>query len=108
MNANTSIYEKIIVKEVTFETGDNIVKAKCDLVIGNVKHATEMLITHTDLNRIIAKLSATGFEFKLKQNKPLQFADGTEIIDYSFENVFGAEAILENFYFTNNIQQIRA
>jgi hypothetical protein len=108
MNNSISIYEKLIIKEVTYETGDNTVTAVCEIITGFSKYQADIIITHTDLNRIIAKLTAEGFEFQIKQNSPLLFDDGTEIIDYTFKNVFGKDAILENFHFTQNIQQIRA
>ena len=103
-----SFYEKLIIKEVTYEMGDSRVSAKCDLIVQGNTIETEMLISQTDLNRIIAKISASGFEFKIKQVNSLQFEDGTSIIDYSFENVFGEAIVLENFQFSQAVKQIRA
>lgn len=103
-----SIYEKLIIKEVTYETGDNIVSAKCDLITHGERIETEMLISHTDLNRIISKIMAAGYDFEVKQVNTLEFEDGTAIIDYTFENVFGEAIVLENFQFSQSVQQIRA
>jgi hypothetical protein len=103
-----SIYEKLIIKEVTYETGDRIVKAKCDIVVQGEVIETEMLISHTDLNRIIAKITASGCDFEVTKMNQLEFADGTSIVDYSFENVFGESIVLENFQFSQAVKQIRA
>lgn len=103
-----SIYEKLIIKEVTYEMGDQIVNAKCDLVVQGEIIPTEMLISHTDLNRIIAKIIASGYEFEVTKMNELAFADGTSIVDYSFENVFGEAIVLENFQFSQAVKQIRA
>jgi hypothetical protein len=103
-----SIYEKLIIKEVTYESGDHTVHAKCILQTLNGPIETALVISQTDLNRIIAKIMASGFEFEVKQVNSFVFDDGTEVIDYSFENVFGEEIVLENFQFQQTVRQIRA
>ncbi len=108
MDTIISIYEKIEIKEITFETGDNTVHAKCDILANGQRISTEMLISHTDLNRIIAKISADGYDFQIDQMNLLEFEDGTQIFDYSFENVFGEAIVLENFQFSQAVKQIRA
>ncbi len=108
MDQIISLYEKLVIKEVTYESGDPIVRATCDLIVKGKTIETEMLISHTDLNRIIAKIVANGFEFEVKQVNRLLFNDGTSIIDYSFKNVFGEKIVLENFEFAQAVKQIRA
>jgi len=103
-----SFYEKLIIKEVTYETGDRIVNAKCDLIVQGETIQTEMLMSHTDLNRIIAKIIAKGYDFQVTKVNELAFEDGTAVIDYSFENVFGEAIVLENFQFSHEVKQIRA
>jgi hypothetical protein len=88
--------------------GDNIVNAKCDLLVQGRTIETEMLISHTDLNRIIAKITANGYDFEVNQINTLEFEDGTSIIDYSFQNVFGEAIVLENFQFSQMVREIRA
>jgi len=108
MDTIISIYEKIEIKEITFESYDNTVNAKCDIISNGERISTEILISHTDLNRIIAKITAKGYDFQIEKMSSLQFEDGTEIYDYSFENVFGEAIVLENFHFSQAIKQIRA
>ncbi|WP_070138092.1 hypothetical protein [Crocinitomix algicola] len=103
-----SIYEQLIVKQVTYESGDSVVKAFCDVIVKGRKFATEMMISQSDLNRIIAKITALGIEFQVNQVNHIPMEDGSEIIDYSFENVFGEGIVLEDFYFNQKVQELRA
>lgn len=108
METILSIYDKILIKEVTYELGDDRVSALCQIEVNGRKFDTELLISHTDLNRIISKIIAEGYEFDVEQKNSLHFDDGTEIIDYKFENVFGEAVAVQNFHFTQDHKQIRA
>ena len=103
-----SIYKQLKVKEVTYEKGDHFITALCDITLGDVTSETTIQMTHTDLNRIIAKIAALGYEFKVEKMNCLDFGNGTEIIDYKFENVFGELVTLEEFRFNEQIKKIRA
>lgn len=108
MNKIFSIYEQIIIKEVVYELGDNYVTAQCDVTINRKNFSTTMMISHTDLNRIISKISAMGYEFKTENVCKMKIDEYTEILEYRFENVFGENIVLENFEFTNTVKEIRA
>jgi hypothetical protein len=108
METTISIYEKLIIKEVTYEMGDQTVKANCEVILKGQVIKTELIISHTDLNRIIAKVFASGLDFQVKETNSFHFSNGTAIIDYSFVNVFGEGMALENFQFSQEIKQIRA
>ena len=108
MNTIFSIYDKIKVKEVSYETGDNFVTAHCEIIMKDEVVETQLIISHSDLNRIIAKIVALGYEFNIDKVSRLDFQDGTEIIDYKFENVFGQNIVLEDFQFNQAIKRIRA
>ncbi len=103
-----SIYKKLIITEVTYETGDDVVTASCQLVLPTETIETKLIITHTDLNRIISKIAAMGFEFKTEMISSFSFEDGTEFMEYKFENVFGEQIALENFQFSQKLMEIRA
>ena len=108
MDSIVSIYNKLTIKEVTYEVGDNFVTATCELSFEGKTVLSQILMSHTDLNRVIAKISSLGYEFKIENINHLSFEDGTEIIDYKFENIFGETIALENFQFNQTIKQIRA
>jgi len=108
MNTTFSIYKQLKVKEVTYEKGDRNIMAICDITFGDTTIETKIQMTHTDLNRIIAKISALGYQFKIENVNCMDFGNGTEIVDYKFENVFGELVTLEEFSFNQQIKQIRA
>lgn len=103
-----SIYKQIQVKEVSYESGDQTVTAKCLIQNGQDTMETEMQFSHSDLNRMISKIMAMGYDFKIEQVNHLDFGDGTEVIDYAFENVFGEAVTLEEFEFNHEVRKIRA
>lgn len=103
-----SIYKQLKVKEVTYEKGDHFIIALCEMHSGNYTSEVKIQMTHTDLNRIIAKIAALGYEFKIEKVNRIALDNGTEIFDYKFENVFGELVTLEEFSFNNQIKQIRA
>ncbi len=103
-----SIYKQLKVNEVSYETGDDFVTAHCEIKMDGKLIPTKIQMSHSDLNRIISKIIALGHEFKIEHVNHLDFGNGTEIIDYKFENVFGEDICLDNFQFTQAIRQIRA
>lgn len=95
-------------KEVTYEMGDNFVTATCEVSTGTSTTETKIMMSHTDLNRIISKIAAMGYEFSIEHVNHFDFGDGTKIVDYKFENVFGELVTLEEFSFNQQIKKIRA
>ena len=103
-----SIFNQIKVKEVTYEVGDSKVVATCEISMGEQVTESKIIMSHTDLNRIIARIAAMGYEFKVDNVNHFDFGDGTEVVDYKFENVFGQDITLTDFQFNRSIKQIRA
>lgn len=108
MNTIFSIYKQLKVKEVSYEIGDQYITAVCEMQQGDQVFETKIMMTHTDLNRILSKIAAMGYEFKIEHVNRLDFGNGTEIVDYRFENVFGEIVTLEEFKFNQQVIQIRA
>jgi len=103
-----SMYDKLILHKITYETSSACVTAECELVSQNKKTLTSFLISHTDLNRILSKIISEGYEFDAELLNTVQFEDGTEIVDYQFDQIFGEPIILEDFDFTHTVTEIRA
>jgi len=104
-----SIYQRLIIHQISYETGDRSVMANCEIQPrnGETVRAT-LLISHTDLNRIFAKLTSSGQEFG-EGHTDIQIPDDdTRIIDFQFENVYGQGIVLENFQFVKQVREIRA
>ncbi|MBN4072785.1 hypothetical protein JYT74_01965 [Crocinitomix catalasitica] len=108
MSKIISLYEKLIVKEIIYEVGDLGVLASCEVVIQDKKINTQFIISHTDLNRIISRIVATGHGLEVRNHDSFYMEDGTELISYSFDNLFGEQMVLENFQFVDQVKEIRA
>jgi hypothetical protein len=103
-----SMYDQLIIHKITYETSQSIVTAECELICRNERIITTFLISHTDLNRILAKLISKGYNLDSSLLQALQFEDGTEIIDYAFDQFPEGPVVLEEFEFTDFVTEIRA
>lgn len=102
-----SIYKNIIIKEISYEKGDDLVQLKCILVFKSHLIHTTLLISQSDFNRILSKITLNGFEIDSDSIINFTLGDGTEIVEYNFEN--SDEAVsLQNFNFNNQVKQISA
>ena len=102
-----SIYKNIIIKEVSYEKGDNIVHLKCILIFANKSMVTTLIISQSDFNRMLSKIALNGFEMNSDLLTSFTLGDGTEIVEYNFEkneNVIS----LQNFNFNHQVKQISA
>ena len=103
-----SMYDKLILHKISYETSNSAVTAFCELVSQKQKTQTSFLISHTDLNRILSKIISHGYDFNSSQISTIQFDDGTELIDYEFSDLFGEPIQLDDFQFTHQVIEIRA
>jgi len=102
-----SIYKNIIIKEISYEKGDDIVELKCLLIFKSKTIDTTLIITQSDLNRILSKISINGFELQSSEITCYTLEDGTEFVEYNFENS-SKDVLLQNFNFNNQVKQISA
>ena len=103
-----SIYDKLRINKITYEMGDSLVLAECQIRLSDGATVdTTIKMSHTDLNRILSKLSASGVEVRMEQRQ-YTMTDGTSVIQYAFENVYGQPAVVEDFEFRNEVTEIRA
>jgi hypothetical protein len=102
-----SIYKNIIIKEISYEKGDDLVQLKCILIFKSHSVGTTLLISQSDFNRILSKITLNGFEIKSDLIINFTLSDGTEIVEYNFEN--SDESVsLQNFNFNYQVKQISA
>ena len=102
-----SIYKNIIIKEVSYEKGDSHVYLKCVLVFKSHEQASTLIISQTDFNRLLSKLTVNGFEIDSDLITNFILGDGTEIVEYNFENNENTVSI-QHFNFNNDVKQISA
>ena len=102
-----SIYKNIIIREISYEKGDELVRLKCILIFKSHSVDTTLLISQSDFNRILSKITLNGFEIKSDSIINFTLGDGTEIVEYNFEN--SEESVtLQNFNFNYLVKQISA
>ena len=102
-----SIYQNIVIKEISYEKGDKTVYLKCNLIFSNKTVSTTLLITQSDFNRLLSKLILNGYKVDSDLITSFWLGDGTEIVEYNFENTNEA-VVLSDFNFNNNVKQICA
>ena len=104
-----SISEQFIIQSITYESGDKLVKACGEMRSpdGEVSPLT-MLISHTDMNRIMAKMAAEGFDFSDHTSGQYDLEDGSQMVEYRFDNETCSSFTINDFYFMNEMKQIRA
>jgi len=105
MEKLVTIYEKINVNSISYEKGDDEVQINCELQFKKRNINTKLIISQSDLNRIISKIIANGYELKSEDITSLFLGDGTEIIEYNFG---GTDHALYDFHFNNTYKQIGA
>jgi hypothetical protein len=99
-----TIYKNIIVKQVSYEKGDESVQLKCILVFDKKEVATTLIISQSDFNRLLSKIILNGYDMDSNTINTINFGDGTEIVEYNFENTVS----LHRFNFNNHVKQISA
>ena len=106
MDSLITIYDKITLHSISYEKGDLEAQINCELHFKKRIVQTKLVISQTDLNRIISKITANGYELKSEDITSLFLGDGTEIIDYNFNQSY--DSTLYDFNFNNTYKQIGA
>ena len=100
------IYKAINIKSIVYETGDVEATILCDLEFENRTVSSRLLVSLTDLNRMISKMSNYDSEWLEHNMESLYLEDGSQLIEYNFKN--HTNAIIPDFYFKNTFSQIGA
>ncbi len=99
-----SIYKNIVVKQVSYEKGDENVRLKCILVFDSKQVSTTLIISQSDFNRLLSKIILNGYDIESNTIETINFGDGTEIVEYNFKNTVS----LHQFNFNHHVKQISA
>lgn len=99
-----SIYKNIIIKQVSYEKGDERVQLKCALVFDNKTINTTLIISQSDFNRLLSKIILNGYDLDSNTIETINFGDGTEIVEYNFRNTVS----VHRFNFNHHVKQISA
>lgn len=102
-----SIYQNIVIKEISYEKGDKTVYLKCTLIFRNKTIDTTLLITQSDFNRMLSKIILNGYKVKSDSITNVYLGDGAEMVEYNFEQT-NESVMLSGFHFNNQVKQICA
>ncbi|MDX1351046.1 MAG: hypothetical protein R3279_12390 [Putridiphycobacter sp.] len=100
------IYDSIRVKSIVYESGDADATIICDMEFGEKIITSKLLVSQTDLNRLIAKLVSNGSEWLENTCEVLYLEDGTQLIEYNLEDQTRNQ--IQDFQFNYSYAQIGA
>lgn len=106
MEKLVSIYDQIIISKISYEKGDSEAIINCKLFFKRKTIETKLVISQTDLNRIISKIDRFGNGINYENIYSFLMEDGTEIVEYNFSP--SNTNYIENFKFNNSFTQISA
>lgn len=102
------LFDKINITSIQFETGSQEVNVQCVVTQGTDTYKSELLMTHTDLNRLIGRIQQQYQEVDILNNMDcVEVEEGYAIYSINIENYF-RELSVENFMLTGSPKQIRA
>jgi len=100
------IYDEIILKSIVYENGDAEAELNCQIKYRKKAIDTKLIVSQTDVNRLLSKMACQGFDLNDKKIEFMDLDDGTQVIEYSFnENNLHS---IYNFQFNNTYTQIGA
>ena len=91
-----AIFDKINIESIEFESGSLEVHVNCKISQGNQTFRSELLVDHTDLNKLMGRIQ--------------QLSEQTDVMYYSleFQKTDLADLWIDNVEFGNAFRQIRA
>jgi len=106
MNNIIRIYNAIKLKSIVYETGDSQATIHCELQFDQKTISSKLIISHSDLNRLISKIGPHNSDW-IESNKQVLFLeDGSQLIEYNFNQQ--ADTTIHNFHFNHSYAQIGA
>lgn len=103
-----AIFDKLEITRIQFQDGDNEVEMNCRVTQGNNTIESTLMITFTDLNRILSRIHNFNIssDFSLFTEVPM---GNNEMLYECNSRKFGFDSfLLEGLYFQQPIRQIRA
>lgn len=97
------------ISEVLFETNDSEVLVKGQIQKGHMKFATDIIITHTQLNQILNQLKKINQSFDFSNLfKTEKMYDGEILYSALFTNETNNNIDMDLLTFSSPLRQIRA
>lgn len=108
MKKSIYVYKKIVLKSFSYEKGDDIVQIKCEVEKNNEVLSTQLVILHSDFNRMLSKIISNGYDFDFSNVSSVSMEDGVELFQYQFNENFRDVLSIDEFDFSKPYYRISA
>jgi hypothetical protein len=104
-----STFEKLGINSIQFETSNEAVYVQSSVYSNNLSYDTELVLSHTDLNRIINRLMQLNEGVSISEMFTVENSyDGSLLYSLNFSNFPTVSTELEGMEFLHTPKQIRA
>ena len=104
-----SILNRINVESIEFESGTNEAFVTCNITQGADTYRTELIVNHTDINRLIGRLQQLASNTDVMSCfENVELADGIQHYSMNSQKAGIADLWIEHIEFNAPLRQIRA
>ena len=109
LKAMKSILNRINVESIEFETGTNEAFVTCNITQGNDTYRTELIVDHTDINRLIGRLQQLASNTDVMSCfENIDLGDGNLLYSMECNKAGIGDLWIEHVEFGSPLRQIRA
>lgn len=104
-----SILNRINVESIEFETGTNEAFVTCNITQGADTYKTELIVNHTDINRLIGRLQQLASNTDIMSCfENIELGDGNQLYSMECHKAGLGDLWIEHIEFGAPLRQIRA
>jgi hypothetical protein len=104
-----AIFDKINIESIQFESGSREVHVNCKISQGNQTFRSELLVDHTDLNKLMGRIQQLSEQTEVMISfDKFDMQNGHEYYSLEMQKTEFADLWIENVEFGNAFRQIRA
>jgi hypothetical protein len=104
-----AIFDKINIESIEFESGSLEVHVNCKISQGNQTFRSELLVDHTDLNKLMGRIQQLSEQTDVMNAfDKFDMQNGNEYYSLEFQKTALADVWIDNVEFVNAFRQIRA
>lgn len=104
-----AIFDKINIESIQFESGSREVHVNCKISQGNLTFRSELLVDHTDLNKLMGRIQQLSEQTDLMNCfDRFDMQDGQEYYSLELQKTGLGDLWIDNVEFENALRQIRA
>lgn len=104
-----TLFDKINIESIQFESGINEVHVNCNITQGNQTFKSELLINYTDLNMLIGRIQQISSETDVMSCfDRIDLQDGNAFYSLELGNTGLGDLWIDGFELSHPLRQIRA